>query len=268
MPFQSYTGMIMCTRLIDLNPMPGEVFIDITEDMFPGIFPYYKVSNMGRVYNKYSRQFIGSLNTGNSGYIHLNLSGNPNLNIDMQRLVMIAFNPVPGYQNLDVNHKDGNKLNNRLDNLEWCTRSENQLHAFRTGLNKSGEDSTSAKYTNAQVEYVCELLQNTNYTQQQIADIVGVSVHLVNDVKQGRWKSISGKYQFSYRKFRLLSDSDVERICQYFQDNPKPSNITNKDHVVSALQYLSLPVDDKVIDTVRHIFDKKYYKSITSKYNF
>lgn len=51
-------------------------------------------------------------------------------NFSVHRLVAIAFIPNP--KNLaEVNHKDGNGLNNRLENLEWVTRSENHLHAYR-----------------------------------------------------------------------------------------------------------------------------------------
>ncbi len=49
----------------------------------------------------------------------------------LHRLVAKAFIPNEKEQ---VNHKDGNKLNNHVDNLEWVTRSENALHAYKTGL--------------------------------------------------------------------------------------------------------------------------------------
>lgn len=51
----------------------------------------------------------------------------------VHRLVMLAFTKWD-LERGDVNHKDGNKLNNRLDNLEWCTKSENMHHASKTGL--------------------------------------------------------------------------------------------------------------------------------------
>jgi hypothetical protein len=52
----------------------------------------------------------------------------------MHRLLMEAFRPVPGMAELQVNHRDGDKSNNSLDNLEWCTHRENLAHAWATGL--------------------------------------------------------------------------------------------------------------------------------------
>lgn len=47
-----------------------------------------------------------------------------------------------------VNHKDGNKLNNSVDNLEWCTHSENTLHSYRTGLQTTNRWGKVTKYVN------------------------------------------------------------------------------------------------------------------------
>lgn len=61
----------------------------------------------------------------------------------VHRLVCYAFNPIEGknclkdYEDLQVNHKDGDKLNNDASNLEWVTPSENMFHSFSTGLNKN-----------------------------------------------------------------------------------------------------------------------------------
>lgn len=53
----------------------------------------------------------------------------------VHRIVMDAF--APSGRKREVNHIDGNKINNRLENLEWATSSENKIHASRTGLIKS-----------------------------------------------------------------------------------------------------------------------------------
>lgn len=64
----------------------------------------------------------------------------------VHRLVAEAFIPNPN--NLpQVNHKDGNKSNNQVDNLEWCTCSENQYHAFRHSLKPYGPNHPKSKLT-------------------------------------------------------------------------------------------------------------------------
>lgn len=52
----------------------------------------------------------------------------------LHRLIMKSFKLVENCDKLEVNHKDGDKTNNRLDNLEWATRKDNMAHAFKTGL--------------------------------------------------------------------------------------------------------------------------------------
>ena len=92
----------------------------------PGFEDYGFVSSTGIVKRKDG--LIRKSNVGNTGYLRVGLnSGKETLTV--HRLVALAF--VDGYKDgLVVNHKDGNKLNNNIDNLEWVTQSENALHGF------------------------------------------------------------------------------------------------------------------------------------------
>lgn len=74
----------------------------------------------------------------------------------VHRLILSTFKPVENMEQLDVNHKNGDKLDNRLENLEWCTRSENILHAYATGLEKKqyGENHHAHKLTDDDVRYI------------------------------------------------------------------------------------------------------------------
>lgn len=81
------------------------------------------------------------LNT--KGYLKVELSSGKRESrktFSVHRLVALAFIPNPNNYP-QVNHKDGDKTNNSVSNLEWCTNSMNQLHAWRTGLQKSTKSS-------------------------------------------------------------------------------------------------------------------------------
>lgn len=89
----------------------------------------YMVSSQGRVFSVASNRLLKI--TKGEGYTHVNLTKNKEVkNCYLHRIVAEAFLPNPG--NLpEVNHKDGDKSNDCVDNLEWCTASENALHYWR-----------------------------------------------------------------------------------------------------------------------------------------
>ena len=95
----------------------------------------YEVSNMGRVkslnYNKTGKERIMKLNKDKDGYLLVNLHKNAKMECcKVHRLVATAF--LDNSNNLpEVNHKDENKLNNCVDNLEWCSRSYNMTYNGR-----------------------------------------------------------------------------------------------------------------------------------------
>ena len=91
----------------------------------------YEVSNFGRIR---SQRGIRKLSIHSSGYIIVCIKTNSKIkNLYMHRLVAIAFIPNPENKR-EVNHLDGDKTNNNDWNLEWATKSENTIHAFRNNL--------------------------------------------------------------------------------------------------------------------------------------
>jgi hypothetical protein len=93
---------------------------------------YYQVSSEGRIRNITTGHILKG-DTNNLGYKRVWLYAPVTKRIFVHRLVALAFCDNWSEEKV-VNHKDGNKQNNTASNLEWVTRSENDLHAFRLGL--------------------------------------------------------------------------------------------------------------------------------------
>jgi hypothetical protein len=112
--------------------------------------PGYSITYGGEVFGP--KGSIKSYKTP-KGYLHVTLGYGHTKRL--HRLVALAFVPNPDSLP-EVNHIDGNKLNNCASNLEWCTRKQNMAHAFATGLCRVrfGEDAPRAKLTNDQVAEV------------------------------------------------------------------------------------------------------------------
>lgn len=154
----------------------------------------YQVSNLGRVKSyKCGKERIlnGALNA--AGYLRVLLSKNKKSKWwAVHRLVMLSFVSNPESK-LEVNHINGVKADNRLDNLEWCTASENAIHAFNMGLRsaKKGEENHNATLTKEDT-YNIKVLLNIGEKQKSIAERYGVMPNCISRINTGvRWSHIN-----------------------------------------------------------------------------
>lgn len=123
------------------------------------------------------------------GYLQLNFPKNDGTGKSETALVhrLIALTFIPNPLSLpDVNHKDGNKQNNCVSNLEWVTRQENVKHAYSMGLAHTykGENHINAKFTNEEVLKIKELYK-CGISQQKIADFFNVSQPTIGRIIRG-----------------------------------------------------------------------------------
>ena len=160
----------------------------------------YEVSNLGRVRSfKFNKVRIKGLITNKlTGYITVYLhKHNKMKNIAVHRLVAMAFIPNPENKP-QVNHIDGDKTNNKVDNLEWCTSSENQKHANRTGL----RDYEYCKKAVSQYSKTGEFIASYNSTLEA-EKVTGVYHSHISRCCKGKSKIACGfvwKYGYGYKE--------------------------------------------------------------------
>ncbi len=183
----------------------------MTEEVWKDIEGFqYQVSNLGRVKSlgryihyvdgrtgkecqRWSRERVLKSSIGTSGYdtTHIYKDDTERHTVMIHRLVAEYFLEKVDGKDL-VNHKDGNKLNNAVDNLEWVTFSENVLHALDTGLlRKRGEDCNFAKLS-----------------EKDVVEIVALRKY---DPKKFSCKILSAKYQVSEKYVSYLASGQSSR---------------------------------------------------------
>jgi hypothetical protein len=168
-----------------------------------GFDKLYEVSSLGRVRASTNRKNMraGDILSGKphkkTGYCYVNITsvGGRRKHLLIHRLMMLAFDPIPNADDMDVNHIDGIKSHNILSNLEWMEHVDNIIHAhkvLKVGADNRGEKSGNAKLTDDNVREIRRLWDNGEGMQQTaIARMFGVSsVRISLIVRRKSWKHI------------------------------------------------------------------------------
>jgi len=168
------------------------------EEVWKDIIGYeglYKINNKGIVISLRRNKVMSQMKQGDYLCVGLNFKGKQ-IRLLLHRLLAIHFIPNPENKPM-VNHKDGNKNNNNLSNLEWVTGTENNFHAFENGLYKNEKSHKwyiNKIFTNGKNKpfkvlkylghepyafYLCEFENSKN---QYIASITDIKRYKVGDL--------------------------------------------------------------------------------------
>lgn len=151
----------------------------------------YQVSNSGLVRNKFTGHIL-TPQIDNKGYLRVRLSLNDRkATAKVHRLVATAFiqNPENKPQ---VNHIDTDKTNNHVENLEWVTNGENQIHAFKTGLNRVTGRAGRKKILVSKIDIKTGRVIKTYTSLAEAARKNGVYGANIRKVLDGKRKSTGG----------------------------------------------------------------------------
>lgn len=151
----------------------------------------YQISNLGRVKSFAKRkEYIKNPQVNVHGYCVAHLhNGNLKKYTGVHRLVAEAFIPNPN--NLpQVNHINGKKTDNRVENLEWCSCKDNQIHAVESGLREN--------WANEPIKIYCNELDKEFDSLSEAARYLGCTIGMVRNALLNRTKTVWKKYTFHY----------------------------------------------------------------------
>ena len=156
----------------------------------------YSISSFGNLRReiKGKRTFKGRIirpSLPHSGYFCVKLTNNKQVkSVNIHKLVIETFKHKRP-EGKHINHIDGNKLNNKIENLEYLTRKQNTIHAMKLGLIRKGEETTNSKLNNRDVLKIKNLISASNVKASKIAIMFNVSHQCIKDIKKERtWKHI------------------------------------------------------------------------------
>lgn len=145
-------------------------------------FDDYEITKEGQVINKTNGHILKP-QPNSKGYLRVRIDGKLRF---VHRLVAEKYIPNPEHKE-QVNHKNGDKTDNRTENLEWVSNQENRDHAVKNGLHLSGEACPYSKLTLDQVKYI---RQHPEITNREYACMYGVSEGAIYDIKHYKdWKT-------------------------------------------------------------------------------
>jgi Mor family transcriptional regulator len=209
---------------------------------YEGIYEISENGDVKRIANTNNQYKVGHILKSNviNGYAHVQLHKNSKVkSMRVHRLVAISFIANPS-KKPHVNHIDGNKLNNNLSNLEWCTPSENQLHKHRV-LNR-----TFRKYvlSSEDLQKLIELRISGKRLNElsKMFNIPPSSLH--NILKRNK---IQTGYKGMFNGSSKLNDNDRKNIASYYLSGITIKELSEKYSVSIATirRTLKLTLNEK-----------------------
>lgn len=217
-------------------------------------YPNYGVNRDGQVCSlKHNNFYILGSYKDSSGYYSVKLFDNFGhcKMFKVHRLIALAFIPNPENKP-QINHINGIKTDNRVENLEWVTALENNKHAWKTGLRNS-----VLRIDEQTVRKICELIEQGKQINE-IAQLADVNRHFVLDIKYGgAWKEISKEYNFPavkhHKNRSIRKESLVRKICRLLELHHTNKEIEKELHVSRK--------------TISHIRNFESWAYIAKEYN-
>lgn len=258
-----------------VNKTNNEIWSPII-NLYDNIKPYYFISTYGRVYSLATNNFIIP-HENHNGYMQVSLMTNTGRVFrKVHRLVMLTFAYFYGCESLQVNHKDTNKKNNYLYNLEWVTPKQNTEHAILNNCRDSkGSNNPMAKITSYNALHIYDLII-AGYNDDQISSIIGCSKSIVREIALGHtWKHLFSNEQLlamrSTRKGNIFPNELKHAICNYYQNNI--NNYTKKygratKLINGALDSLGLENNQFNYNISHRLFYRLQDNEITSQYKY
>lgn len=148
-------------------------------------FDNYLCNEQGQIYSLISKKIMKTHND-KDGYqqLRMTIKKGKAVTVKAHRLIAQTFLPNPENKP-HINHKDGNKMNNAVSNLEWCTAKENNKHARKVGLlNDCGINNSRAVCDQKMLDKIRQLISEGK-TNTEIEKITGISNGVVSHIRRG-----------------------------------------------------------------------------------
>lgn len=166
-------------------------------------FPDYYVNRDGRIYSNKTGKYLKNC-ISKTGYcnVKFRLFGKAYC-FNVHRIIAMTFIPNP-HDLKEVNHKDGNKKNNTVENLEWVSSSGNKRHAYRNGLMRSRAGVPNKKLAKPilQIGHNGELLRRFE-SHAEAQKFTGASRRNIHQVLSGKRKTAGG-YGWKHEEVSLV----------------------------------------------------------------
>lgn len=228
-----------------------EIWKDIVN--YEGI---YKISSYGNILSNASGTWISKKARVNRDYLIVNLHKNgKSKSCKVHRLVAINF--LPNLKNDPyVNHKDGNKLNNMVGNLEWVTAKENSIHASKLQLLPCGSKNSSAKLTEKDIIEIRKFYDSGEFTQNELSYLFNINQGVIGKIVNCKlWKHVkhdscpsSTKENKNNRsrclrqeknRWSKITPEQVKKIREMHQNNFSYKELSQLFNVTkTAIQYI------------------------------